>query len=100
MTYGELPTEVRDAVADLAREIKILGGRLFVFGSFASGTARPTSDLDLAFELPSAVNKADYVGVFRAIDELPTVRAVELLDLRHATPAFRRNLQLVEIAST
>jgi predicted nucleotidyltransferase len=51
MTYTDLPDAVQDGVTNLSREGRSLGGRMFVFGSFAAGTIRPQSDLDLAFEL-------------------------------------------------
>lgn len=98
MLYTDLPAEVRAGVADLARRVRALGGRLFVFGSFATGTARPTSDLDLALDLPKGVSGTDEQQLLQAVEALPTVRPIDLLNLSRADDTFRRQLVRIEIS--
>jgi len=79
------------AVRALGARAAADGLRLFVFGSFARGDARPTSDLDLGVE--SAREGTDVTGAVRrlrdAVEDLPTVRPIDLVDFRDVTPAFR-----------
>ena len=69
------------------------GIRLFVFGSFARGDARPTSDLDLGFEaLPSAVDPVGAAHRLRdRLEDLPTIRPADLVDFARVTVEFREH---------
>lgn len=97
MTYADLPPDVRHGVAGLARKVRALGGRLFVFGSFATATARPNSDLDLAFELERPPSDADYHQLIEAAESLPTVRPVDFVNLNQTDQTFRDQLVRIEI---
>lgn len=79
----ELHTAGRSASAD--------GVRLFVFGSFARGDARPNSDLDLGFEMV-AESPSRSAALHRLQDQvanLPTIRPIELVDFDRVSPEFR-----------
>lgn len=76
MTIDDLPFD-RQALADLCRQRGIL--RLEIFGSFARGTAGPTSDVDVLVTFDPAVSLGwTYWGI---PDELSAVfgRPVDML---------------------
>ena len=56
---------------------------VLLFGSWAGGTAQPTSDLDLACR--GAVSGGTRALLERRICELPSIRPVDLVDLSSAT---------------
>ena len=95
MTLEDLPSPVLEGLRRLAAESSARGIRLFLFGSFARGDARPTSDLDLGYEMPGGVQPANRTWLFDAVDALPTIRPIDLVDFASVSPAFR-NIALSE----
>jgi predicted nucleotidyltransferase len=88
MRFGDLPQLVRASLHSLAQETSAIGGKLFVFGSFARGDARPTSDLDIGFSAPPMDNQVRQMLAER-IPALPTIRPIELVDFDQLEPGFR-----------
>jgi predicted nucleotidyltransferase len=88
MRFEDLPQRVKASLHSLAQEISASGGKLFVFGSFARGDARPTSDLDIGFTAPLADHQVQQMLVER-IPALPTIRPIELVDFDQLEPEFR-----------
>lgn len=88
MKFEELPSLVRASLRSLAQETSAIGGKMFVFGSFARGDARPNSDLDIGFFAPP---KGDWVRQMlnERIPALPTIRPVDLVDFDQLEPGFR-----------
>ena len=78
------------ALCDIGRRFSARGLHLFLFGSFASGTQRPGSDLDLGFELAPGAPATIIDELRSAIDDLPTIRPVDLVDFTRADPDFVR----------
>jgi len=84
--------EVARAVAALARERLGPGTQVWWFGSWPEGRARPRSDIDIAILPPPDVS-AERVAAFRAaVDELPTLYRVDLVDLREVSEEFRARI--------
>ena len=79
-----------DALCGIAARFAPRGVYLFVFGSFASGDQHQASDLDLGFRLQSGADRAIEHELRTAIDALPTIRAVDLVDFDCADPDFVR----------
>ncbi|MBX3746976.1 MAG: nucleotidyltransferase domain-containing protein [Verrucomicrobiae bacterium] len=67
--------------------------RLFIFGSFARGDALPVSDLDLGFERLPGATAMDVLRLREAVDRLPTIRPVDLVDFGEVGPDFRAKSQ-------
>jgi len=65
----------------VAQDFESSGIQLILFGSFATGNARSTSDLDLAFD-SQATTREGVRQLYDRIDDLHTVRSVDLVDLQ------------------
>ena len=63
--------------------------RLYLFGSWARGRALPISDLDIALDTGKPIEPAIFMKIADALDELPTLRRVDVLDLRSVDQEFR-----------
>jgi len=66
---------------EVAQDFESSGIQLILFGSFATGNARSTSDLDLAFD-SQATTREGVRQLYDRIDDLHTVRSVDLVDLQ------------------
>lgn len=69
------------------------GTRAWVFGSRATATARPSSDLDLALEWdrPLGLDRLGQVAEVLSESDLPC--KVDVLDLHSIDPAFRSMIE-------
>jgi len=88
-TYS-LPRRLLQALRELAWEYRRDGLELFIFGSFARGDQRPTSDLDIGVEWRGERNPETFLHLYRDVQALPTIRQIDLVDLAQVDPDFRR----------
>lgn len=63
--------------------------RVYLFGSWAQGHALPTSDLDIALDTGRPIETPIFMKIADALDELPTLRKIDLLDLQSVDQEFR-----------
>ncbi len=84
--------EVARAVAALARERLGSGTQIWWFGSWPEGRARPRSDIDIAILPPPDVPPERVAGFRAAVDELPTLYRIDLVDLREVSEGFRARI--------
>ncbi len=81
-----------DEVRRLAVRELAGGAEVYLFGSFARGTARRGSDIDLAV-LPRADAAQGALSRLReALEESWVPYRVDVVDLREADPAFRERV--------
>lgn len=73
----------------MAEKYRAFGIEVFVFGSFAWGDHRPNSDLDLGVEWQNGRSADLWRGLLRDVDDLPTVRKIDLVDFSRAAPEWR-----------
>ena len=85
---AERPAEIAQAVARLVREILGEGVRIFWFGSWPSGKARPHSDVDIALLSDRTLPNDRMVLLRAAIEGLPTLYSIDVVDLRLASRAL------------
>lgn len=81
-TLGEL----REAILSVAREHGVRNVR--VFGSFARGEQRKSSDVDLLVDFPEHFSLLDVAGLKNALEEA-TGRKVDVISERRIKPALR-----------
>lgn len=65
--------------------------RVLLFGSRAKGTARPTSDYDIAFEFidqPAYVRWAEFCTTIN--EKAPTLLSLDLINLNSVDDAFKQ----------
>ena len=80
-----LPVPLLKELKEVAQDFESSGIQLILFGSFATGNARPTSDLDLAFD-SRATSGQEVRQLYDRIDNLHTIRSVDLVDLQKIDP--------------
>lgn len=66
--------------------------RVFLFGSWARGTARRTSDIDVAVLGPKPLPPGVLPRLREALAESRVPYEVEVVDLSDASPAFRKRV--------
>lgn len=80
------------AAAIIRRHINDASYQLYLFGSWAKGAAYPESDIDLAILGPQPLAPALLRRIKEDIAALPTLRRVDIVDLRAAGESFRKNV--------
>lgn len=65
---------------------------VYLFGSWAKGSATDRSDIDLAVLGPHPVPWRQWVILKQAVDEIPMLRKIDVVDLQRAGAIFRKNI--------
>jgi predicted nucleotidyltransferase len=82
----------------LRYEPELKGHRVFLFGSRASGTARPNSDFDVGVYGEEPLPLKTFFAIEDRFDDLPTLCKIDWVDLNRASPEFReRAMKKIEI---
>jgi len=86
------------SLAERARPVLLRHGvrRASVFGSYARGEARPTSDLDLLVELPAGASLLNLIALEQDLTDLLGV-TVQATTLRSLHPIVRERAQHDEV---
>lgn len=72
--------------------------RVYLFGSWSQGRALPESDLDIALDAGTPIAPSVLQKIADTLDELPTLRKVDIVDLQAVASDFRnRIMQLGEL---
>ena len=87
-----LPVPLLRELNELTRDFESLGIQLILFGSFAAGNARPTSDLDLAYDSHS-MSRESLRQLYSRIEDLHTIRSVDLVDLQKVDPEVAEEIK-------
>ncbi|HLJ31421.1 MAG TPA: nucleotidyltransferase domain-containing protein [Candidatus Babeliales bacterium] len=59
--------------------------KIYLFGSYARGTAKQGSDIDIAIDVGKRLNLHEHQFLFNLLDALPTVQKIDLVDM-HKIP--------------
>ena len=95
MAHQKLPATVADsALLERVKEIvrQALGhtpADVYLFGSWARGTQRPTSDIDVAVESAEPLPRALFASLREALEESTIPNRVDVVDLAETDAAFR-----------
>ena len=66
--------------------------RLMFFGSRVAGTSRERSDFDVAIDGPDRVDRQLFAEMLDALEELPTLYRVDLVDLPTVSERIRAEM--------
>ena len=86
--------EIARQVASIVR--RVTGDRSFqvlLFGSWAEGTARPRSDVDIAIDGTTPVDPKHLAEIRDACDRMATLFTVDLVDLARTSEQFREGVR-------
>jgi predicted nucleotidyltransferase len=65
---------------------------VYLFGSWAQGRALAASDLDIALDAGRPIEPAIIQKIADAMDELPTLRKIDVVDLQAVDREFRQRV--------
>lgn len=86
------PRQIAEEVAQLARHILGPGIEVFWFGSWSKGTARPHADIDIAIAAAEAIPLQKMTALQDAIDDIPTLHEIDLVDLHTVGETFGQEI--------
>ena len=86
------PGEIAREAAKLARSILGESTEVIWFGSWPRGRARAHSDIDLAVSTGTPVPPAQMALLHEAVEELPTLYDIDIVDLSSAGDALRHEI--------
>ncbi len=95
-TARTIPSHVRTLANTVAVQARARFGqdlRVYWFGSWATGKARPHSDIDLALASTAALPNRDLATLRDWIDDLPTLYSIDVLDLNQVGDILRRRIE-------
>ena len=98
MDRPSLADQVERLARDAAELIRgVLGGgvQIYWFGSWVTGQPVERSDIDLAVDLGRELTGVERSRIRDTLEELPTLRKIDILDLR-SVGAERRNQIIAE----
>lgn len=81
--------EVVRVICDHVNEAQL---RLYLFGSWAQGRALSVSDLDIAMDTGRPIDPSVIHKITDALDELPTLRRIDIVDLQVVDHDFRNRV--------
>lgn len=88
-TVADRPAQLAKEIAVLARDILGSAVEVIWFGSWPQRKARHYSDLDIAVSAGAAISPAQMARLRDAIEDLPTLFEVDLVDLHAVGRALR-----------
>lgn len=66
--------------------------KLYLFGSFARGEERTSSDIDVAIDAQQALSRAQMVQIRESLEESNIPYTVDVVDLHHVSELLKRKI--------
>lgn len=82
----------RTVVRMIQASLKDLRFTVFLFGSWVTGDAVETSDIDIGIEGPLPVRPEVMQALREACERLPTLYTVDLVDFAYVSPEMRKRV--------
>ncbi|MDO9391330.1 MAG: nucleotidyltransferase domain-containing protein [bacterium] len=82
----EIKAMIKQALAGFSGSLQ--DHQVILFGSRVSGEARPASDFDIGIKGEKPLASEIFSDIEDALESLPTLYKIELVDLSRVTPAF------------
>lgn len=89
-----LVPEIKQTLEPVMRKYAIQ--RASLFGSFADGTAKPDSDIDLLVELSKPIGLLEFIHIKHELEDL-FGRKVDLLEFKAVKPSLKNHILLTAI---
>jgi len=86
------PFEIAREVARLARSVLVEDTEIIWFGSWPQGKALPHSDIEVAISTGEPIAPERMGLLLEAVDELPTLYEIDIIDLNATGPALRQEI--------
>ncbi len=86
------PRQIAEEVARLARHVFGPSIEVRWFGSWPKGTAKPHADIDIAIAAAEAIPLQQMTALQEAIDNIPTLHEIDLVDLHTVSEPFRQEI--------
>ena len=83
---------IQEALDIIRRHLPDPGLKVFLFGSWAKGSAEPTSDIDIAILGPQPIDDMLLLRLREEINGIPTLRRIDVVDLNNADERFREEV--------
>ncbi|MBI4064440.1 MAG: nucleotidyltransferase domain-containing protein [Elusimicrobia bacterium] len=80
----------RQVRAIVGKHLDLNEYKIFFFGSRVKGNRFPRSDIDIGIKGPKPVNSKAWLEIKEAIENLPTLYKVDIVDFRSVSPTFRK----------
>ncbi|MFA4845572.1 MAG: nucleotidyltransferase domain-containing protein [Patescibacteria group bacterium] len=90
MTYT--PAKLSSLAAKRIKRQLPAGYRVVLFGSWAKGTAIPTSDIDLGIVGKQPLPFDLYCRILESLEDMPTIRKIDFVDLGRMSKEHRRDI--------
>jgi predicted nucleotidyltransferase len=66
--------------------------KIYLFGSYARGTAKQGSDIDIAIDTGRRLNLHEWQFLWNLLDALPTVQKIDLVDMHRIPEAMQKSI--------
>lgn len=76
-------------IVEIVRKRAPEGTDVFLFGSWADGTAQKTSDLDIGLMAKEALSSFVMTQIINEVNALPTLRKIDIVDLNSVGDRFK-----------
>ena len=87
--------KIEDIISEIVKIIRNflpVNYKIFLFGSWAKGNAMETSDIDIAILGETEIPWNIMVKIKQEVDDIPTLRQVDIVDLNSKEIEFKRNV--------
>ncbi len=79
-------------IIQIIRQYLSEGYKIVIFGSWAKGDALDTSDIDIGVLGKKKVAWSTLVKIKQAVDEIHTLRSIDIVDLNSVDESFKNNV--------
>ena len=89
---AEVQPLLEEVIRVICDHVNVEQLRLYLFGSWAQGRAISVSDLDIALDTGRPIEPTIIQKITDALDDLPTLRRVDIVDLQVVGHDFRNRV--------
>lgn len=84
--------KIKDQVKKIIKKYLGKDVKIYIYGSFARNEETKTSDLDFAILTKKDIDPLIFSKIKSEIEEIPTLRKIDIVDLRKTNKKFRKKI--------